>query len=73
MKFGYLVEFSKRNNIFGEGHNLQERQNIICSQAKLIELLQSKLMGTVWSAQWIDVKEYQMNHGDKLEEWGFEE
>lgn len=68
MKNGYLVEYSKKKGVL---NGLEERQTVLCSNAKLIELLQNKLQGIVWSAHWVDVQEYQANHESQLEEWGF--
>lgn len=62
MRVGYLVEYSKRKGLF---EDFEDREKLICSDGKLIELLQHKLKGTVWSARWIDIEEYQENHKDE--------
>lgn len=68
MKLGYLVKYSKKTDAFG---GVEERQDVLCTRAKLIELLQSNATGIVWSAKFLDVEVYQENHEVKLEEWGF--
>lgn len=59
IRIGYLVEYSKKKSIFD---GFEPRETIICSDTKLIELLQNKIKGTVWNACWINVEEYLINH-----------
>ncbi len=68
-RIGYLIEYSKSKGLFD---GFEERKNVLCSQEKLIDLLQHRLSGNVWSARWVNIDEYQMNHEKKLEVWGFE-
>lgn len=44
MKLGYLVKYSKKTEAFG---GVEERQDVLCTRAKLIELLQSNATGIV--------------------------
>lgn len=71
-KMGYLVEVSKKKGLFDK-EPLEQSQFVLCSDTKLIELLQNKTKWTVWSANYLNVLEYQNNHEQKLELWGFDE
>ncbi|MCI6422502.1 MAG: hypothetical protein PUH04_03415 [Firmicutes bacterium] len=63
---GYLVEYTKKTE------SIKSKKKVICSQSKLSELLQQKMVYTIWNAQFIRVYEYQLNHKENpLEEWGF--
>lgn len=64
METGYLVTYSKKNGICG---HIGPRHKIICSEEKLIELLQNKSAGVIWDAKWIFVEKYLENHNVKIE------
>lgn len=57
----YLVEYSKSKGIFD---GFEDCETFICSNEKLIELLQHRIMGIVWSAKKINKEEYILNHSD---------
>ncbi len=75
MKLGYFVRLSEQTSFFYRevpGDNIIDRQPILCSRKKLVELLQNQTHYFIKSAQLIDVTEYQLNHQEEpLEEWGF--
>lgn len=58
----FLVEYSKSKGVFD---GFEKREEIICSNEKLIELLQHRIMGIVWTAHRINKDEYLINHPDK--------
>jgi hypothetical protein len=58
----FLVVYSKSKGVFD---GFEEREEIICSNEKLIELLQHRITGIVWSALRINKEEYLLNHPDK--------
>ncbi|MCU7378894.1 hypothetical protein OBO34_11060 [Clostridiales Family XIII bacterium ASD5510] len=67
-RYGYLVAYRKKEHFFSDE---SETGELICSQGKLIELLQNPLW-TGRRANWINVGEYQVNNSEnKLREWGF--
>lgn len=74
MRFGYLVEVSKkkmRKDSFLSESGPSEK--VICSDKKLVEMIQRRYTYTVWSARWINVDEYLVNHpGEEIEVLGFE-
>ncbi|MDE7432213.1 MAG: hypothetical protein K2N34_09915 [Lachnospiraceae bacterium] len=67
---GYLVEFKKKNGFFEPYGDMQK---VLMSNKKLAELLTQKACYYVISARSVNVPEYQLNHDEKLEEWGFDE
>lgn len=58
----FLIEYSKSKGVF---NGFEEREEIICSTEKLIELLEHRINGIVWSALRINKDEYLENHPDK--------
>lgn len=60
MRIGYLIEYSKKKGIF---QDFGPSETIICSKAKLIEILQDTF-SCVWTAKWINIDEYLKTHKD---------
>ena len=64
---GFLVEYSRKNG-FLEPYSGSTK--VICSQEKLIELLQKKYTYAVWRCTFINVDKYLENHPDEnIEVW----
>lgn len=69
VRMGYLVKFKKKDGVFGA---YGEEQRVLMSNEKLAELLTKRVSYYVFSAVSVNVPEYQANHDEKLEEWGFD-
>ncbi len=66
-KMGYVVELKKKNGFF---EDYGESKKVLMSSGKLAEVLTKKATYYVISAISVNITEYQLNHDDKLEEWG---
>lgn len=75
MRLGYLVDVSKKKPKTDSWlSDIGPREKVICSDKKLVEMIQRRFTYTVWSAHWIDVDRYLENHPDEeIEVLGFEE
>lgn len=62
---GYLVELKKKE-LFSKSSG--DRKKVICSVGRLSRLL-LEYSYLVFSAQLIDVEQYQQNHEEQLEVW----
>ena len=67
MRNGYLVVLSEREAVL---EPYGESKKVIMSRQKLAELLTNPCYH-IMTANNVLVDEYQMNHDEKLEEWGF--
>lgn len=74
MKFGYLVEVSRKTPKTDSWlSDIGPSERVICSDKKLVEMIQNRFRYAVWSAHWIEVDRYLENHPDeKIEILGFE-
>lgn len=66
VRMGYVVELQKKEGFFEE---YGEVQKVLMRGEKLAELLTHKVSYYIISAKSVNIPEYQMNHGEKLEEW----
>ena len=73
MRFGYLVEVSRKTQKKDSWlSDIGLRERVICSDKKLVEMIQNRFRYAVWSARWIEVDRYLENHSDeKIEVLGF--
>ena len=65
MVVGYLVEVKKKE-LFSKSS--EDMKKVICSVERLSKLLR-EYSYLVFSAQLIDVEQYQQNHEEQLEVW----
>ena len=66
MRIGYLVELSEKKGFF---EPYGKSKKVLMSNKKLAELLTNPCYH-IMTANNVLVDEYQMNHDEKLEEWG---
>ena len=66
---GYLVEYSESKGLFD---GFGDRKTAVCSDKKLIEMLQKKTHYAVWRTNFVQVGEYHVKHPE-VELIGFDE